>query len=180
MKPETIKERVKKMKKALLATVLVLTLVLTSFSVFADGDQSILSKVTGLSDDEISELRTQRIGYGQLIPASVLSEMLGMDIKDVIGLRQAGKSYYQIAVDKGVTAGDYKKSLLEKRNAYIDEQVKSGSITEDQGNLIKERMSVNIDGCTGQTPGAGRFGGGCGMGGGFGRGFDRGFGRGSL
>ena len=88
MKPETIKERVKKMKKALLATVLVLTLVLTSFSVFADGDQSILSKVTGLSDDEISELRTQRIGYGQLIPASVLSEMLGMDIKDVIGLRQ--------------------------------------------------------------------------------------------
>lgn len=33
MKPETIKERVKKMKKALLATVLVLALVLTSFSV---------------------------------------------------------------------------------------------------------------------------------------------------
>lgn len=176
MKPETIKERVKKMKKALLATVLVLALVLTSFSVFADSDQSILSRVTGLNDDEISELRTQRIGYGQLIPASVLSEMLDMDIKDVLELRQAGKTYYQIAVDKGITPEDYKNEMLEKRNVYIDEQVKSGAITEAQGNLIKERMNDNIGSCNGQTPGSGRSGGGCGMGG-MSRSFGGGFGR---
>lgn len=147
------------MKKLLLAAVLTITLILSSLTVFADSDQSILSKVTGLSDDKISELRTQRIGYGQLIPATVISEMLDMDIKDVIELRQAGKTFYQIAVEKGITPEDYKSDLLEKKNEYVDEQVKSGSITEDQGNLLKERMKTNIDSCNGQ--------GRCGMGRGF-------------
>ena len=152
------------MKKILLAVVLALALILSTISVFADDDQSILSKITGLSDGEILELRTQRIGYGQLIPASVLSEMLDMDIKDIIELRQAGKTYYQIAADKGITPEDYKNELLEKKNAYVDEQVKSGIITEDQGSLIKERIDNNIDNCNGQAPGSGRFSGGCGMG----------------
>lgn len=163
------------MRKLTLVVILTFALVLTSFSVFADTDQSILSKVTGLSDAEISELQTQRIGYGQLIPASVLANKLDMDIKDIIALRLAGKSYYQIAVDKDVTVESYKNDLLEKRNAYIDEQVKAGLITEDQGKLIKERMSTNIENCDGQTPGFGRMNGGCGFGGGFGGG--RGFGR---
>lgn len=158
------------MKKLLLAAVLTFALMLSSLTVFADSDQSILSKVTGLSDDKISELRTQRIGYGQLIPATVLSEMLDMDIKDVIELRQAGKTFYQIAVEKGITPEDYKSDLLEKKNAYVDEQVKSGSITEGQGNLLKDRMKTNIDSCNGQ--------GGSGMGGGMGRGFRGGFGKG--
>lgn len=162
------------MKKITLAAVLAFALVFSSFSVFADTEQSILSKVTGLSDDIISELRTQRIGYGQLIPASVLANSLNMDIKDVIALRQAGKSYYQIAVDKGVKAEDFKNDLLEKKNVFVDEQVKAGNLTAEQGKLIKERMSTNIGNCNGQTPGLGRMNGGCGMGG-FGRG--RGFGR---
>jgi hypothetical protein len=166
------------MRKLTLVAVLVLALVISSFSVFADGEQSILSKVTGLSDDEISELHTQRIGFGQLIPASVLANRLDMDIMDVIALRQAGKTYYQIAVDKGITAEDYKNTLLEKKNEYVDEQVKDGSITEDQGKLIKERMSTNIESCNGQTPGSGKMNGGCGMSGGFGGAGMGGFGRG--
>lgn len=154
------------MRKLTLIVVLTLALVLSSFSVFAD-DQSILSKVTGLSDDEISALRAQRIGYGQLIPASVLAERLDMDIKDILELRLAGKTYYQIAVDKGVKVEDYKNDLLEKKNLYVDEQVKAGSITEDQSKLIKERISTNIANCDGQNPGLGRINGGCGMGAGF-------------
>jgi len=90
--------------------------------------------------------------------------LLDMDIKDIIELRQAGKTYYQIAADKGITPEDYKNELLEKKNAYVDEQVKSGIITEDQGSLIKERIDNNIDNCNGQAPGSGRFSGGCGMG----------------
>ncbi|MDD4680074.1 MAG: hypothetical protein PHP79_04175 [Clostridia bacterium] len=163
------------MKKITLVAVLAFALVFSSFSVFADTEQSILSKVTGLSDDTISELRTQRIGYGQLIPASVLANRLNMDIKDVIALRQDGKSFYQIAVDKGVKAEDYKNALLEKKNVFVDEQVKSGSLTAEQGNLIKEKMSTNIENCNGQTPGLGKMNGGSGMGRGFGKGM--GFGR---
>jgi hypothetical protein len=167
------------MKKLTLITILAFALIFSTFSVFADSDQSILSKVTGLSDAEITELQSQRIGFGQLIPASVLANRLDMDIKDVLALRQAGKSYYQIAVDKGIKAEDYKNDLLEKKNTYIDEQVKSGTITAEQGKLIKDRMSTNIESCDGQTPGLGRINGGCGIGGsgtggfGRGRGFER-------
>lgn len=157
------------MKKLTLVVVLTFALVISSFSVFADSEQSILSKVTGLSDDKISELYNQRIGYGQLIPASILAKSLKMDIEDVIALRQSGKSYYQIAVDKGIKAEDYKNDLLDLKNAYVDEQVKAGSLTEEQGKLIKERMNTNIENCNGQTPGLGRMNGGCGFGGGFGR-----------
>lgn len=171
------------MKKLTLVVVLVLALVVSSFSVFADSEQSILSKVTGLSDEKISELYSQRIGYGQLLPASVLAKSLKMDIEDVIALRQAGQSYYQIAVDKGIKAEDYKEDLLKVKNAYVDELVNAGSLTTDQGKAVKERMSTNIENCNGQTPGYGRMNGGCGLGGGCGigngagNGFGRGFGR---
>lgn len=169
------------MKKLTLVVVLAFALVISSFSVFADGEQSILSKVTGLSDDKISELGTQRIGYGQLIPASILAKSLNMDIEDVIALRQSGKSYYQIAVDKGIKAEDYKEDLLESKNAFVDEQVKAGSLTAEQGKLMKERMSGNIENCNGQASGLGRMNGGAGMGMGFGskmsNGGGRGFGR---
>ena len=120
------------MKKITLAIVLTFALVLSSFSVFADSEQSILSKVTGLSDDEISELRTQGIGYGQLIPASVLANRLDMDIKGIIAQRQAGKSYYQIAEDKGIKAEDYKNDLLKKKNAYIKNYSKVISAQKEQ------------------------------------------------
>lgn len=152
------------MKKIILAAMLALVLVLSSFSVFADADRSLLSKVTGLSDDEIAELWTQGIGYGQLLPASALAERLDMDIEDLIALRKAGNSYYQIAEDKGVSNEDYKSDLLKKKNAYVDEQVKAGIITEEQGKLIKERMNGNIENCNGLTPGSGRATGGCGVG----------------
>lgn len=172
------------MKKLTLVAVLAFALILSSMTVFADGSQSILSNVTGLSDDQIAELRTQRIGYGQLIPASILAKRLNMNIEDVIALRQSGKTYYQIATDKGIKAEDYKNDLLESKNVYVDEMVKAGTITEDQGKLIKDRFKANIESCDGQTPGAGRangsfrmgFGNGMGKsgnGGGMGRGFGR-------
>jgi len=152
------------MKKLTLVVILAFALIISAFSVFADGDQSILSKVTGLSDTKISELRTQRIGYGQLIPASVLANMLDMNIEDIVAQRQAGKTYYQIAVDKGVKIEDYKNALLEKKNAYVDEQVKAGNITEDQGKLVKERMNSNVENCNGEASGSGKMNGGCGIG----------------
>lgn len=164
------------MKKMLLIGTLILALAVTALPVFADSTQSILSKVTGISDEQITEYRSQGIGYGQLIPASVIAKSAKMDIDDVLELRKAGKSYYTIATEKGIKVEDYKADLLEKKNAYVDEQVKAGVITADQGTLIKERMKTTIDNCNGQTPGAGRLNGGCGMG--FGGGFGGGFGNG--
>ncbi len=169
------------MKKMLLIGTLILALVVTALPVFADSSQSILSKITGISDEKIAEYRTQGIGYGQLIPASIIAKKADMDLDDVFKLRSAGKSYYTIATENGIKEDDYKNDLLDKRNDYVDEQVKAGVITAEQGKLIKERMAANIESCNGLTPGAGRLNGGCGMGGGFGRsGNGGGFGRGRL
>ncbi len=139
------------MKKLTLAVVLILALVLSSLPAFAE----------------------ERGGFGRLIPASILADRLDVDIEDITEQRQSGIAFCQIAEDNGLSAEDYKKELLEKKNAYIDEQIKSGRLTEEQGKLIKERIKNNIENCN-QTPGADRMNGGCGMGG-FGRGS---FGRG--
>ena len=179
------------MKKTIFVLTLALLMLTASIGVFADTNESILSKVTGLTDAKITELRNQGIGYGQLIPASVISKLSKTSIEDVIKERTNGKTYYKIAEEKGIKVEKYKDGLLEKKNAYVDEMKKSGTITEEQAKIMKDRFAQNIDKCDGSTIGAGRANGvgmGMGMGKhnnngnmpdrGMGRGLGRGMGRG--
>lgn len=162
------------LKRTLFSLTLVLALVLTSVAAFADDAQSILSKVTGVSDKEIQDLRDQGIGYGQIIPASIIAKKANISLKDAVALRQAGKTYYQIAEDKNIKVEDYKNELLKARNAYIDEQVKAGTITETRAKLIKERISTAIENCDGTSSGSCRLNGGFGRGNGSGKGMGQG------
>lgn len=179
------------MKKTIFVLTLVLLLLTASIGVFADSSESILSKVTGLTDSKITELRSQGIGYGQLIPASVISKLSKTSIEDVLKERTNGKTYYKIAEDKGIKVEEYKDGLLEKKNTYVDEMKKSGAITEEQAKIMKDRFAQNIANCDGTAIRAGRAN-GTGMcmglgrysnngslsGRGMGRGLGRGMGRG--
>lgn len=175
------------MKKTIFAIALALLMVASSTVAFADGTESIMSKVTGVSDAKITEYRTQGIGYGQLIPASIIAKLSGDSIDNIIKERIGGKTYYTIAENKDIKIEDYKDQLLEKKNTYVDELQKSGAITEEQAKIAKDRFAKNIASCDGTTIGAGRSNGaGMGLGMGrynnngnaFGRGVGRGFGRG--
>lgn len=135
-------------KKIMLVT-LVIALLATSF-VFADDGQSKLSKVTGLTDQEIQSLLQSRIGYGKILTASIVAKMTDSSIKDVLAANQAGSTFAKIAEDKGIKLDAYKDAILKGKTDYIDEQAKAGVITEAQASLIKERMQQRIQACDGQ------------------------------
>lgn len=135
------------LKKILLLT-LAIALLATGF-VFADESQSTLSKVTGLTDQEIQTYYQARVGYGRILTASIVAKITGTDIKDIISANQEGSTFAQIAEDKGVELEEYKDAVLEGKSAYIDEQVNAGALTEAQAEVVKERMQQRIENCDG-------------------------------
>lgn len=150
------------LKKVILLT-LAIALLATSF-VFADDSQSTLSKLTGLSDQEIQTLYQNRTGYGKILTASIVAKITNTNIKDVLASNQAGTTFAKIAEEKGIKLEDYKSAVLKGKTDYIDEQVKAGTLTEAQANIIKERMQQRIQACDGQNLNRGQgFGPGSGM-----------------
>lgn len=141
------------LKKTLVLT-LVLALLTTSL-VFADSSQSVLSKVTGLSDDIITTLSQNYRGFGRILTASMVAKLIDSSVEDVLKAHQEGATFYEIAKNKGIELEQYKAAMQEIKTAYIDEQVKAGVIAEDQGKVIKERLIQQIENCDGLGKAAG-------------------------
>lgn len=170
------------MKKLVLIVFLVVLLTAASITVFAaNSDTSstpnavdtIISRVTGTNSNEIAKSRCEGVGYGRLIPASILSKRLGISIEEAVKMKETGKTYAQIAEENGISLEDYKSDVLEKKKELIDEKVESGYLTPEQGEQIKDRISESISNCDG----TGSQRGSCGMGG-YGQGQGNGCGRG--
>lgn len=155
------------LKKTLILT-LVLTLVASSF-VFADVNQSALSKATGLTDQQITELSKTYRGYGRILTASIVAKLINSNVEDVLKAHQNGATFFEIAQGKGVDLSNYQAALQNGKNAYIDEQVKAGTLTEEQAKIIKDRMAQQIENCDGLGNNNGFGGRGCNGAGGFGR-----------
>jgi hypothetical protein len=144
-----------KMLKKILMLTLVLTLLTTSL-IFADGTQSILSKVTGLSDDQITTLNQNHGGFGRVLTASIVAKLTNSSVEDILKAKQDGATFFEIAKNKGIELDQYKEAIQDGKAAYIDEQVKAGVITEDQGKIIKERLTQQIENCDGLGNGLGK------------------------
>ena len=101
---------------------------------------------------------------GYTAVTNVLKSKFGVTEDEINKAAQSGKSLYDVAKDKGVTDDQLKGAVLEERTKAIDQAVKDGTITKEQADLMKERMSTN---CNNMVPGQGRMGakGGRGMGG---------------
>ena len=133
---------------------MVIAVLATSF-VFADESQSVLSKVSGLSDEQIAALNQNQRGFGRVLTASVVAKLTGMSVEDVLEANQAGATFFEIAQGKGIELEQYKKAVLDEKLTYVDEQVKAGILTEDQGKIIESRMTENINNCNGLGRGMG-------------------------
>lgn len=132
----------------------------------------------------------------------VLSKLTGLTTDEIQVLRQEGKSLVQIAATKNVTEAQLVAAILADRKAVLQERVTAGTLTQAQVDLMLKNMEQNIaqmvnSTSNGQTcHGAGAAtgngicggagsggtqnaaGGGCGGAGrGFGAGMMRGFGR---
>jgi len=98
--------------------------------------------------------------------AEELSKLLGLKTEEIVEQRNSGKSLADIAKDQGVAQDEVVSTMLKARKELLDERVKAGIITQEQADLMLERMQSRItervqDPAVG--PGSGR--GGCGMGG---------------
>ena len=77
----------------------------------------------------------------------------------------SGKTMYALAEEKGMTEDQFKAALLEERIKAALKAVADGTITNEEGEKLKETLKKNLDNCTG-IPGqrAGKNGDGKGQG----------------
>jgi hypothetical protein len=93
---------------------------------------------------------------------AVLKDKLGMTDEEITAGLNSGKTMYDLAEEKGMTADEFKEALLEERNKAIDNAVSNGDITSEEAASLKENIKNNMDNYTG-VPGQ-RAGKGLGMG----------------
>jgi len=95
--------------------------------------------------------------------ANALKSKFGVTDAEINKATESGKTLYDVAKDKGVTDDQFKGAVLDERTKAIDQAVKDKTITKEQADLMKERITTNSKN---MTPGQGRMGrGGRGMGG---------------
>lgn len=80
---------------------------------------------------------------------SILKDKLGMTDKEITDALNSGSSMYELAEDKGMTIEEFRTEVIEEKTKTIDESVSKGTITKEQGDLLKEKVESNISSCTG-------------------------------
>lgn len=99
---------------------------------------------------------------GRLV--DIVAELTGLSADEVQAERAAGKSAADIAEANGSSAEEVVSAALEARKALLDERVADGTLTQEQADLMYDRMSerlterVNTDE-TGRPSWAGQGGG---------------------
>lgn len=101
--------------------------------------------------------------YGRMQNVDFLAKLTGKSSDEILKLMESGKTMAQIAEENGVTLDEFKKAMLSQREAYIDQMVKDGKITQGRADLIKKTIEERINFCDGTGYN------GAGMGMGFGR-----------
>jgi hypothetical protein len=83
-------------------------------------------------------------GRGGVTTSDAVASLLGMTEEQIREQRQAGKSLMQIASEKGISEDALIKAILTEREAALQERVKTGTLTQEQANLMLENMNKNI------------------------------------
>ncbi|MFV9511271.1 hypothetical protein [Tepidibacillus sp. LV47] len=99
-----------------------------------------------------------------------IAKYLGITDEELYNQRLAGKSLEQIAKEKGKSADELAKMMIDYKKAQLDQLVKDKKITEEQKQFMLERIEANTKAAiTNQGIGRGRMGEFQGQG--YGRGF---------
>jgi len=80
---------------------------------------------------------------GGAIVDEVVTKLLDMTEDEIHALRQQGKSLVQIAGTKNVTEKQLVDAIMSYKKTQIQSQVTAGTITQDQANLMVQRMEQN-------------------------------------
>ena len=94
-------------------------------------------------------------GNNAQIMMDVVSKLTGLKPEDITKELQSGKSFYEIAASKGVTAEKFKEEVYNAKAAEIDKKVADGTLTKEQGDAVKAKIKNNMDNWNGQGKGCG-------------------------
>ncbi|MGO5076042.1 hypothetical protein ACTQ4K_19345 [Clostridium sporogenes] len=81
---------------------------------------------------------------------SILKDKLKLTDKDIETALKSGKSMHDLAIEKGIKEEDFKKAMYDAKIKVIDEDIKKGDITKEEGENIKAKIKTNIDNCNGE------------------------------
>lgn len=87
--------------------------------------------------------------YSYRTNVEILSEMTGKTVEDLREeCAESGKNIWAVAEEEGILE-EFKEEILETKKQAIENKVKTGSITEEQGNRIIENFKLKQNNCTG-------------------------------
>lgn len=115
---------------------------------------------------------------GGFFRSSTVVDKLNLTSEEITQLRNGEKTLEEIAKEKNIDLDVVKAEVLEERYKLIDEAVENDQMTEEQAELMKERMKNNINNCDGMFNGRRQNGSGSFNGDGKGNGNRRGNGNG--
>jgi hypothetical protein len=94
---------------------------------------------------------TQVAGMGQMheYMQAALAEKLGVSVEDLNAAYSDGKTFWQIADEKGFTAEEAQQMMLDARTAALDAMVADGTITQEQADWMKNRSGQMMGGANG-------------------------------
>lgn len=85
----------------------------------------------------------QRTGWlGPLV--AKIADILKMKVEDLVAARQAGKSFADIAKEKGVSEAELLDALMAQVKANVDSLVASGRMTQSQADQVLANMRANL------------------------------------
>lgn len=111
--------------------------------------------------------------FGGVVVDEVVTKLLGMTEQQIHDLRLQGKSLVQIAATKNITEKQLVDAMIAYKKTQVQSRVTAGTITQEQANLMLQRMeqmtaqAVNrtaVGPMMGQGFGFGQRGGGAGPG----------------
>lgn len=83
-----------------------------------ENEEKILEKYSerfGVDTEILADLRAERLGYGEISHALVLSEKTGKTLDEIVAMRDAGKGWGQIADELGVKLRETRREVKRER-----------------------------------------------------------------
>lgn len=88
---------------------------------------------------------------------AALAEKLGMTVDELNAAHADGKTFWDLATEKGLTVEEVRQAMLDARSTALDAMVKDGTITQEQADWMKTRGAGMMGGrggyggCMGQS-----------------------------
>ena len=95
------------------------------------------------TDNEVT-CTQEGCGSGQGVCAAATRELLDLTPQEIQAQRQEGLSLSQIAAAAGVSEQELIDSITAERKAEIEAKVAAGTITQEQAEVMLQRMEQNI------------------------------------